>query len=112
MVTDAMKRAHEKYRKTEKGKINRRRIMRVYRLNLRMKVIKLLGGKCSNPYNFNHGDFEEDLRCLQIDHVNGGGNKEHKLGPNSLYRKILKDPTGYQLLCANCNWIKRDINGE
>ena len=51
----------------------------------------------------------------QIDHVNGGGAKEHKAMPNSVkfYRKVFEDTTGmYQLLCANCNWIKRAENKE
>ncbi len=51
-----------------------------------------------------------DKRALQIDHVNGGGNKEHKEISNaySFLKKVATDATGsYQLLCANCNWIKR-----
>lgn len=57
-----------------------------------------------------------DVRALQIDHVNGGGIRELKtLGRNEYYHKVLEDSEGlYQLLCANCNWIKRYeiCNGE
>lgn len=51
-----------------------------------------------------------DKRALQIDHVNGGGNKEHKEIGNlrTFLKKVLADTQGaYQILCANCNWIKR-----
>lgn len=51
-----------------------------------------------------------DKRALQIDHVNGGGNKEHKEITNAycFLKKVAYDTSGsYQLLCANCNWIKR-----
>ena len=56
-----------------------------------------------------------DKRALQIDHINGGGNKEHKQIKNneSFLNKVLLDNTGsYQILCANCNWIKRMENRE
>jgi len=57
-----------------------------------------------------------DPRALQIDHVHGGGTKEGKERSGrgaGLYRRVLLDTTGkYQLLCANCNWIKRYENGE
>lgn len=56
----------------------------------------------------------DDQRVLQVDHINGGGRKEKrelrgswdyfngltKLTDEELFAK-------YQLLCANCNWIKR-----
>lgn len=58
-----------------------------------------------------------DVRALQIDHVHGGGYKERKetcrsMGLTPTYlRKIIisldKNEGKYQLLCANCNWIKR-----
>lgn len=58
----------------------------------------------------------EDWRALQIDHVNGGGCAERK-ALNSCnikyYQHVLsKDCIGYQLLCANCNWIKVRENEE
>ena len=49
--------------------------------------------------------------ALQIDHVNGGGHKEGKWGP-TLYKLVYANPQKYQLLCANCNWIKRAENKE
>jgi hypothetical protein len=71
------------------------------------KAIQKLGGKCITC-GFN------DIRALQIDHVKGGGVREHrKLGANAVYRLVLLDTKGlFQCLCANCNWIKRRENNE
>jgi hypothetical protein len=86
-------------------------------LLVKEEIIRLLGGKCTNPYNlFPHPDWCNDKACLQIDHVNGDGYKERKLYPYKVIRVILeKIQSGskdYQLLCANCNWIKREKNKE
>ncbi len=75
---------------------------------IKEKIINILGGKCSNCGI-------GDLRVLQVDHIDGGGNRERNaFGSRYLYRKLLaiRDITGYQLLCANCNWIKRHIEKE
>lgn len=55
-----------------------------------------------------------DIRALQIDHVEGGGVRELRaLGSHGVYRKVMECPPGiYQLLCANCNWIKRYEQNE
>ena len=70
------------------------------------KVFAAFGCKC-NMCN------ETDRRVLQLDHVNGGGNKERKK-MNSLarYTRALKEPEKYQILCANCNVVKKFENGE
>lgn len=50
-----------------------------------------------------------DKRALQIDHVNEDGTNDRK-GRNqfSIMNEALKNTTGkYQILCCNCNWIKR-----
>lgn len=66
----------------------------------------MLGNKC-NRCGF------DDRRALQIDHVNGGGCTERNaIGQVGVLVRALKHPDLYQLLCANCNWIKRDENGE
>lgn len=74
---------------------------------LRRRVLEKLGNKCKQC------DFA-DVRALQIDHVNGGGCKELKLlSTKNYYMKILRDKRGkYQILCANCNWIKRHSKNE
>lgn len=74
---------------------------------LRLRVLMLFGGKCQ------YCGFS-DPRALQVDHKNGGGNQERKIlkGTSSRYKQVLADPTRYQLLCANCNWIKREEEQE
>jgi hypothetical protein len=75
------------------------------------KIFALLGNKCA------HCGFS-DPRALQVDHTNGGGTKERNLSrnQNAYYKKILtsveKGEGKYQLLCANCNWIKRHTHNE
>lgn len=78
-----------------------------WRFELREKAINKLGGKCCKCGYYDH-------RALQIDHINGGGSKELKSMSRSTYlNKIIKGETkAYQLLCANCNWIKRYENNE
>lgn len=68
-------------------------------------IVKNYGGKCVRC-NFT------DWRALQVDHINGGGSKE-KMN-YSYYKKlsVTTDTSKYQLLCANCNWIKRYENNE
>lgn len=58
-----------------------------------------------------------DQRALQIDHVQGGGSKELRSEDfkySDYFKRLLSEPPGttYQLLCANCNWIKRHENDE
>lgn len=68
-------------------------------------VLTLLGGKCVRC-GF------DDFRALQIDHVKGNGCK-HPISDYKLAVRILRViPAAYQILCANCNWIKRAENNE
>lgn len=64
-----------------------------------------------------------DPRALQLDHVNGNGSAERKTGSIrsishtksefSARRLLARVHDGaLQLLCANCNWIKREERGE
>jgi len=94
---------HDKLRENEKL------YLREYRRKLRSQIEIALGSKCKSC-GFS------DPRALQIDHINGGGHKERlTLGSTSLLRKCIRlmqnSPdiffSNYQLLCANCNWIKR-----
>lgn len=75
----------------------------------RQHLIKTYGGKCVRC-GFS------DIRALQIDHVGGGGVEELRKITNrrTYYRNVLEQfGTGkYQLLCANCNWIKRSEKHE
>lgn len=75
----------------------------------REELLQSLGGACVRC------GFSDD-RALQVDHVNGNGFKERKSGINpttaKFRRLVLDHPDEYQILCANCNAIKRIENGE
>jgi hypothetical protein len=95
-----------------KWAINNRRKTRGYlnkhRENQRNQVLKYLGNKCKQC-GFS------DKRALQIDHVQGNGAKERKaLWLYEIHKRILSGQydNDYQLLCANCNQIKKAINKE
>jgi hypothetical protein len=91
----------------------------MYRRKLRKQCLDKYGNRCaSTKCKWANDDGTlgcTDTRCLQIDHVNGGGCKERKNRVTVLtfLKKVLADTEGnYQLLCANCNWIKRKENNE
>jgi hypothetical protein len=90
--------------------------MREYRIKLRKEIINLFGNKCCKC-GF------DDFRALQIDHVNGGGCRQSRelfgcshTGSVAYYKHILdsikSSSKDYQILCANCNTIKRYTNKE
>jgi hypothetical protein len=93
-----------------------------YRNKYRNEIIQLLGVKCANPYNIDHTSFERELDyifCLQIDHTHGHGKIEidsFSHDRKQYYKHILEEiksgSKDYQLLCANCNWLKRHKNNE
>ena len=66
----------------------------------RIEVIKFLGSKCVKC-GF------DDERALQVDHVNSDGFKDKNISASKRFARIQETPERYQLLCANCNWIKR-----
>lgn len=80
---------------------------------LKADTFTLLGGRCNNSrcrwLNEDGTLGCKDWEILQIDHINGGGVKEHStLSSCTFLKKVLADTTGiYQLLCPNCNWKKR-----
>ncbi len=62
-----------------------------------------------------------DIRALSIDHIAGGGlaharqlGHKNMRGGTNLYRWIRDNgfPTGFQVLCMNCQFIKRHENNE
>ena len=54
-----------------------------------------------------------DIRVLTIDHINNDGAKHRReIGSYAgtsfyLWLRVHNYPEGYQVLCWNCNWIKR-----
>jgi len=85
---------------------------RIQHKEIRKKLFQLLGNDCVRC-GFS------DIRALQLDRKNGHGyddRKKFKLSGTLLYQFYLKNPglakEKLQILCANCNWIKRDENNE
>ena len=85
-----------------------------YRLKVRRRVLTLYSGgepKCA-------WCGEDRMDCLTIDHIQGDGAKQKReLGKITgirfyLYIEKNYDPTRYQVLCMNCQWIKRMQNKE
>ncbi len=70
------------------------------------------------PYQIGDDDSGfSDVSGKIIDHINGNGHQDMlsygSYSSLTYYRRVLLDTTGkYQLLCANCNWIKRHSNKE
>ncbi len=57
---------------------------------------------------------ETRIECLQLDHVNNDGAAHRKVlgsAAGNMYAWLRKNkyPTGFQVLCASCNFIKRDL---
>jgi len=55
-----------------------------------------------------------DMRALSLDHIDGGGSKHLKEIKTNLYSWVIKNnfPKMFQVLCMNCQWIKRCENNE
>jgi hypothetical protein len=94
--------------KLEERKVNQRDGKRKAYTEMREAILKKFGSKCASC------GYNTDTRALQIDHIGGNGRKERrKLGWYTIYNKVLNDSSNeYQLLCANCNYIKRYDNDE
>lgn len=73
---------------------------------LRTQAIQTYGGKCLCC-----GEY--DAKFLVVDHMNGGGNQHRReiksVGGYNFYRWLKKQgfPSGYQVLCWNCNYAKK-----
>lgn len=80
--------------------------------DLKLKVHETMGGKCCKC-GF------KDSRALQIDHIKGDGFQDKKDGNYNgkkhlvqVLLSVMNKEKRFQLLCANCNWIKRFDNNE
>ena len=69
----------------------------------RFKAYEILGGPKCNRCGF------DDPRALQIDHVDNDGFLFGKSrGGLKVYQEVIKKAgAGFQVLCSNCNWIKK-----
>ena len=96
--------SHKRYNKEHSKEINEK--SRARSAFIRKELLLLLGGKCVNC-GF------DNWQGLQIDHINGGGCQDIKSFKNTpAYQKAIRESVAnnegkYQILCANCNQIKR-----
>lgn len=98
-----------------------REIKRAHRYAVRREILTLIGGalrcQCCG--------YDNDWRALQIDHIHGGGRRDpetaNRRGNTNLWamrNKLMRTEylksarLKYQVLCANCNSIKRHLRGE
>ena len=109
-TTASKRESQRRYRENNREKV--RESQRLEKQRKKIKIHTLLGSVCVRC-GFS------DIRALQIDHINGGGyieRKSYPTNPKKYYSDILlsikKEEGKYQLLCANCNWIKRFENNE
>lgn len=53
----------------------------------------------------------DNIDALDIDHINNDGYKFRQDNPQwkKFHKYLMKNnfPSGYQVLCKNCNWLKR-----
>lgn len=78
---------------------------------IRKAILVMFGNKCATC------GYETDERALQLDHIHRARvPRNHTLrSGHGLYLRILSgeiSKNDYQLLCANCNWLKKLNNKE
>lgn len=112
----------KRYRENHREEYNRKsleyrkrtgRTSKIYRERYRLRLFEILGGTKCVICGF------DDIRALQFDHKNGGGlNDRKRLGfsTDTYYKYYVEHDkeaiANLQVLCSNCNWIKRHINNE
>ena len=87
----------------------KREYERKYTARCRVAMLDAMGNKCVQC-GFS------DRRALQVDHIHSDGSGERtRVGPR-FWKKVLESHLRgdgkYQLLCANCNCIKRYTHNE
>lgn len=86
-----------------------REAQRNHRHQVRQEILALLGDGCCAKCGY-----DADWRALEIDHIHSDGKTDKRLRQNMwwvrdwLKRNLEFAKTRYQVLCANCNRIKRD----
>lgn len=107
--------ARAKWKATHRAE--HREVQRNHRHAVRIEILSLIGG---GRVECNRCSFS-DWRALQIDHINGGGARDERTKQGNwpmwrlrtwLIENLEEGRRLYQVLCANCNWIKRHENNE
>lgn len=106
---ERVKVAQDVYGQKVENKARRRAYSLTFSKRAKKAAYDLLGTECVRC-GFS------DPRALQIDHIEGKGHQQRKAITKNFYRvvveEILSGENKYQILCANCNWIKRSENNE
>jgi hypothetical protein len=109
---DTYKATVKRCRQTEDAKKRHRERMRQYRIELKEEVFRHYG--CGELKCARCGF--EDVRALSMDHIDGSGSEHRKQlkSPNKFYPWLKKNgyPDGFQVLCMNCQFIKKAENNE
>lgn len=87
--------------KKNNAKLHKSGYYRLYNQKKRAIVLTAYGGECRCCG-------EREIKFLSIDHINGGGTKHRKEIKGATYSWLIKNkfPSGFQLLCHNCNMAK------
>ena len=91
--------------RARKNELDRRRALEAKKI-----IYDVLGGAvCKNCGC-------DDIRVLQLDHINGGGSRHYKklkAEGQTLHSWLIKKklPPGFQVLCHNCNFAKGHYDG-
>lgn len=95
--------------------------VRKQRAGYKLKVVSHYSNEtnaCADPYHLHltNDPFLTDMRVLSIDHIKGGGTRHRRKIPRGqgFYRWLIEQgyPEGYQVLCENCQFVKRRENNE
>ncbi len=111
---------------SEQARENARERGRLYRLipeNLASIKLKALELKIIVLTHYGNGKCScvkcgfTDIKALSIDHINGRvvvGHEPKRMSGATIYHWLKKNnfPEGYQTLCLNCQFIKRQDNHE
>lgn len=105
--------ANNRYKLDFEWRQKRKEHQKQMRINLKMNVIGYYSDDRMSCQNCKISD----IRLLSIDHINGDGAKQkrtYQKGGQQLYRWLIKNsyPEGFQVLCMNCQWLKRFENEE
>jgi hypothetical protein len=78
-------------------------------LALKLETFEAYGGAYCVQCGF------ADHRALNLDHIGGGGEIDrNQPGSRTIYYRLKREgfPAGFQVLCANCNSIKKYTHNE
>lgn len=107
-LSRSAKEKRERYNSDEEYKIKIKQQDNKRRRRLRNRVL-IHYSKVDYPCCVDCGEW--DIRCLSIDHINGGGTQHRKETGSGVkfYHWLEKNnyPQGYDTVCMNCNFRRR-----